>query len=460
LFFSPYSLSSALTMTAEGARGQTAEEMGKVLGFPSETRSLGNDAQSIPWNTALIHTGMADLNKRFNSESPETKQLRDKIAALRKELDETNRQASQEKDVQKHDTLARKSQHLAGELNNLFTKVDQYEIRVANALWGEKTYPFRQSYLDTIHKFYNTGGIFSVDFQADFEAVRQQINAWVEQQTKDKIRDLIAPGVLTKDTRLVLTNAIYFKGEWAAKFEPGQTRDEDFLLADGTKKRVPMMHQDYNWSSAYAAFNADGTFFKTPEKYSPSKKDTPLYPAEGGFTMLEMPYKGGELSLVAILPQDAGSLKNLEQKLTSANLQAWIQKLQARTVHIALPKFRLEEEYPLNATLKAMGMVRAFLDPGLYQNGAQFDGMCADADPMHKLFLGAVLHKAFLDVSEKGTEAAAATYETMPAPASEARPPDDLEPFIPRFQADKPFVFLIRDKKSDSILFLGRVLRP
>ncbi|MCC6125336.1 MAG: hypothetical protein IT426_10265 [Pirellulales bacterium] len=460
LFFSPYSLSSALAMTAEGARGQTAEEMGKLLGLPSEARRLGDDAQLIPWNTALLHTGMGELNARYNPDRPELKPLRDQIAALRKELDDANRQAALEKNRIKHDELAHKSQQLAGQLNNLYTRVDQYEIRVANALWGEKSFPFRQSYLDTIHKFYNTGGIFSLDFQADPEAARRRINAWVEEQTRDRIRNLIAPGIINSYTRLVLTNAIYFKGEWAAKFEPQATRDEEFQLADGGKKTVPMMRQDHNWSTSYAAFEADGAFFKTPDKYSPSQKDAKLYPEKDGFTMLETPYKGGDLSMVMILPQSLEAMKNLDKTLTGEKLLAWIGKLQPRAVHVAFPKFRLEQEYPLNDTLKAMGMVRAFLDPGLNPNGAQFAGLCAGEDPMHQLYLGAVLHKAFLDVSEKGTEAAAATYEIMPAPMSMAREPDDMEPFIPRFRADKPFAFLIRDKKSGTILFLGRMMNP
>ena len=244
LFFSPYSMLSALAMTAEGCGGETALQMGKALCFPAALHNTGGDAQSLPWSMTTFHAGMAALNARYNPK-PASKELLDKIAALRKDLDDSQRL---EKDLQqqnnwdKYFQQNRKSQAVAGQLNALLVQVDQYELRVANALWAEKTYPFSPAYLDTMHKFYGTGGAFPADFNGNPEGERQKINAWVQQQTNDRIQDLMPPRSIDHLTRLVLTNAIYFKGQWSKPFDAGDTKDEDFLLAGGTKVSVPMMH--------------------------------------------------------------------------------------------------------------------------------------------------------------------------------------------------------------------------
>ena len=235
LFFSPYSMSNALAMTAEGARGETAQQMGKTLCFPASARNVGSDAEVRPWNMALIHASMSALNERFNPK-PVPKELRTKIAALRVRLDAVNQAAQAEQDWRKQTALARESQTLAAELNKLLPQVDQYELRVANTLWGEKTYPFQPSYLETIHRFYRSGGAFPANFKGNAEGERQKINAWVEDQTNKRIRDLIPPGCLDEQTRLVLTNAIYFKGQWSEPFEEGATMEEDFVVAVGDKR--------------------------------------------------------------------------------------------------------------------------------------------------------------------------------------------------------------------------------
>jgi serine protease inhibitor len=461
LFFSPYSMSSALAMTAEGARGETAAQMGKVLRFPEAAQNTCEEAESLPCNTAQFHEGMAALNERFNSK-PVSPELRDKIATLRNELDEANRSASQAMDAQKwqeHQAQAAKSQKLAAELNGLLTQVNRYELRVANALWGEKSYPFEPSYLATIQKFYRTGGAFPTDFKHNPEAARQEINSWVEDQTNKRIQNLIPQGAIDDLTRLVLTNAVYFKGEWKEPFNAGATKEEDFTTAAGTKARVPLMNKGYLGGARYAAFNADGSFFDTPATVPARQRPDPktVYPGEGGFLMAELPYKGGELSMVVIVPQEADGLASVEKKLSGENLHAWTGKLGSRTVNVYLPKFKLETAYAMKKTLTAMGMTRAFVDSSL-PNGAQFDGMCASRDPDLKLYIGAVLHKAFVEVTEKGTEAAAATAVMMPMAAA-ARVETSV-PFIPTIRADKPFLFLIRDMKTGTILFLGRMMKP
>lgn len=453
LFFSPYSMSSALAMTAEGARGETAAQMGKVLRFPEAARHVGDDAQLIPWNTALIHTGMAALNERFNPK-PAAQDVRDKIAVLRKELDAANRQAAELRAARKWQdlqNLAPKSQQIAAELNELLVQVDQYELRVANALWGEKTDPFRQSYIDTINKYYQTGGLFPVDFRGDPEGSRKRINAWVENQTKDRIKDLIPRGAINPLTALVLTNAIYFKGEWAQVFAEKDTKDDEFALADGTKLRVPMMHRSMD-SASYAAMNGDGTFFDTPGEYDSRKgiDEKKFYPNEHGFQILELPYKGKELSMVLFVPRAADGLASIENLITAEILHVWIGRLQKRSVKVFMPKFKLETTYEMNKTLQTMGMVRAFRNPAV-PDGAQFEGMCASP-----LYISTVLHKAFVEVNEKGTEAAAATAVVM----EDGGGVSEMEPFTPTFRADKPFVFAIRDVKTGTILFLGRVTNP
>ena len=389
LFFSPYSLSSALAMVVEGARGETADQMGKALHYADTLRRAGDEARTLPWDTARLHTGMAALNDHVASGSATApKQVRDRLDALRKQLQSANQEAAERARKRQWDAqmaAATKSQKIAAELNRLQSEYGQYELRIANALWGEKTYPFKQSYLDTLHKHYRTGGLFPVDFRNDFEGARQRINAWVEKQTRERIKDMIPENVLDEEgkklLRLVLTNAIYFKGEWAEVFSEGQTKDDDFLLAGGAKVRVPTMRRGDMPGVRYAAFRGDGTFFDTPGRVPLGEIDPKtVYPDERGFTLLEMPYKGGEVSMVVLVPRSADGLAALEKKLTSANLQTWVGKLQQRSVHVFLPKFKLETEYKLEKTLQEMGMVRAFLDPRL-PKGAQFDGMRDSEDP-------------------------------------------------------------------------------
>jgi serine protease inhibitor len=204
----------------------------------------------------------------------------------------------------------------------------------------------------------------------------------------------------------------------------------------------------------YAAFRGDGTLFETPQRINRGENDSKkLYPDDRGFQMLELPYKGGEVSMVVLVPRSADHLGLLEQKLNSEKLQGWIGKMANREVHVFLPKFKLETSYSMADTLKGMGMVRAFVNP-LDPKGAQFDGMSASSDPAQKLYISKVLHKAFVEVNEKGTEAAAATVVMMPA--AEAAPVS--VPFTPVFKADRPFLFLIRDVKTGSILFMGRMM--
>jgi serine protease inhibitor len=458
VFFSPWSMSVALAMTAEGARGETALQMGRVLRFPASLRRGGADAETLPWDLGELHRGMAALLARFNTTKPVPKEILDQITRLREELKKTNEQAARLQKAGKFieaQDAAQKSQKLAGELNKLLARVDQYELRVANALWAEKTYPFQDSYLQTIRTHYGTGAAFPVDFVHDAEGVRQRINGWVEERTRNRIKNLIPPKAVDEYTRLVLTNAIYFKGEWADPFDSRLTKDEPFFAAGGKKVPVPLMHAQGVKSVRYAAFNGDGTPFDTPLRIGFSDNDEKFYPDRKGFVALEIPYKGDELSMVVLVPRAEGGLQSLEKLLTAANLQTWTTRLQQRAVNVFLPRYKLETDYEMGPLLQSLGMVRAFVDPR-EPNGAQFDGMSLSRNPANKLYITKVLHKAFVEVNEKGTEAAAATAVIMARPTSAPA----TRPFVPTVRADRPFVFLIRDRKTGCMLFLGRVTDP
>ena len=448
LFFSPFSISSALLIASEGASGETAEQMNKVLCVPAG-------------QLAAIHKGQAAIYYRLSPE-PTSPQVREKMAQLRRDLDAANaktkslEQASKWDEAQQSADTATK---LADELNALIKVNEPYEWRAANALWGEQTYPFRPTYLDTIRANYG-GVVFPVDFRKNSDAARKQINAWVEKQTRDRIKDLLARGTLDKDTRLVITNAVYFKGEWLQPFEQSATKPQEFHLADGKRISTPMMHQYTYAPSGYAAFQGDGKPFETPHEipFEMKDDDPSLYPDAAGFTMLELPYKGGKLAMAMIVPRSADGLADLERKLTSGAIQNWIGGLERRTVIAYVPKFKLEAEYALEKSLQSLGMSRAFKEPG-DPDGAQLDRMTENKDPKDQLFISAVRHKTFVEVNEKGTEAAAATAVMMDAAKIRAEPPK-TRPFIPTFSADKPFLFAIYDHETHSLLFLGRMVKP
>ncbi len=460
LFFSPYSISGALAMTAEGARGKTAQEMGRVLRFPAVARRVGADAQLIPWQMSVIHTGMADLNARLTGEKDAevVKAARAEIAKGRQELQAAKAKAAEARkrgNWQESRNAANAEKKIAAKLHAAAGKVDQYDLRIANALWGEKSYPFLDAYVDTINKHYKTGGVFPADFKSDFPAERLRINEWVEEQTNNRIKDLIPklPPDEARWVRLILTNAIFFKGEWSVPFKEADTKSREFTLADGEKVQTPTMNARSLEVGRYGAFGADGSFFSTPTIIELGR-GAKLYPGEGGFAVLELPYKGDDLSMVLLAPNAPGGLAAIESKLTSANVSAWIAKLRKRKVHVLLPKFKLETDYKMKGTLQAMGMERAFRPPQR-PNGADFTGMCASKDPRYRLCISKVLHKAFVEVNEKGTEAAAATAVMMVLMSARR-----VEPFTPTFKADRPFVFLIRDVKTGSILFMGRMHKP
>jgi serpin B len=302
-------------------------------------------------------------------------------------------------------------------LENLNAAHQGYQLHVADALWAEKDYTFLEDFLKLTASDYGAG-FNRVDFKGAPESVRSTINQWVEQKTENKIKDLLPSGAVSSATRLVLTNAIYFKGDWQTQFDKASTKEEDFHLSQAQTTKAPLMHLQ-------GRFN---------------------YFGGGTFQVLDIPYKSRELSMIVFLPDDANGLSLLEQSFTAANVQKWLSQLQPLAkVILTLPKFKMTQQFELGGALSAMGMSQAF-----DRNAADFSGMTGKRD----LWISAAIHKAFIDVNEEGTEAAAATGIVMRSMAMVREQP----PII--FRADHPFLFLIRDNRSGGILFMGRVTDP
>ena len=311
-----------------------------------------------------------------------------------------------------HFTLPQERLHPAfGGLTGDLLKDDKdrpYELHVANRLWGQKGLSFLPEFVQLTEKNYRAG-LKEVDFARDQEEARKTVNRWVEEQTRDKIKDVLLPGDLTPRTRLVLTNAIYYKATWKTPFPKDQTKDAPFEVADGEKVTVPMMH------------HTDGLF-----KHFEGE----------GFQWLELPYKGDRLSMIVLLPQQRGQLAGLEKALTQEAIQKGVEKLQVHLVQVGLPRFKATFRLDLLDDLIKMGM-----RPG------PLSGIVSG----ESLYISHVFHKAYIDVDEMGTVAAAATAVVDVGVS-------DRKAFS--FRADHPFLFLIRDRQTGNILFLGRVADP
>jgi serpin B len=291
-----------------------------------------------------------------------------------------------------------------------------YQLSVANALWGQKGYPFLDPFIQLNKKYYGAG-LKDVDFIGNTDAARKEINDWVEHQTKEKIRDLLKPGILNPNTRMVLTNAIYFKGNWDKQFKKDATKDGSFHLLDGNDVTVPMMKQT-------------GKF---------------RYGENANVQVLEMPYVGGDISMVILLPKRTDGLPDIDKMLNVKRLGEWLTRLEEKPCEISIPRFTITTDFQLKKTLSDLGMPLAFSD-----SQADFTGI---ADGKERLFLQEVVHKAFVDVNEEGTEAGAASGVAV---GTKGGPP----PTVWVFDVDHPCLFVIRDTRTDSILFMGRLLNP
>lgn len=456
LFLSPLSAAMALAMTAEGAAGESEREMMSVLHAPT---SVPPGDRAVTW----LHEGFAILTRELTAaQGVADGATRARIADLRAALEEANTKTrSLEASGHWRDAAVshEDARRLAGDLNALLGSVDRFDLRIANALWVERSYSLAPAYVATIDRFYGSGAANVLDIAGDPEGARRRINDWVEGKTERRIRDLIPSGMLSAVTRLAITNAIYFKGEWTVPFAESLTRTEPFTRGDGTLGEARMMSDPTRGDASYAAFTGTGEYFETPTEVPVREADRPpTYPDDAGVQIVQLPYKGGDVAMVLLLPRSSDGLPSLTARLDAESLAAWLDRLVVRTVQTSLPKFTVESQAELSVPLKELGIRRAFISPD-NPNGAQFPGMNPSEDPAHQLFIGAVLHKAWVEVSERGTEAAAATAVMM-APGGAMPEQPKMIPFVPVFRADRPFLFLIRDTKSGAILFMGRVTAP
>jgi serpin B len=368
---SPYSIQSALAMTYAGADGVTRAEMMKTLHYPT------NDAE-----------------------------LHGSFAAMQKALDE----------------VVQKSKASSEQAKQWGATNDPITLTVANRLFGQAGYDFRLAFLDLVKDKY-AAPFEPLDFIRNSSAATKHINDWVENQTQQRIRNLIPDGALNDLTRLVLVNAIYLKAPWAEPFFAGATRPQPFRLAGGNRVDVLTMTQKHSFG----------------------------YEIRNGFSIVVIPYSSWDIQFVILLPDKANGLPALESKLTSELLASCTQA-QAHELILYLPKFKLEPPMiPLSKELKSLGMTMAFDDP---LGSANFDRI-APKRPSDYLYVSEVFHKTFLNLDEKGTEAAAATAVVIVYNGIAPEPP---KPLVVR--VDHPFLFAIQHRSSGACLFLGRVVDP
>lgn len=354
-FYSPHSISSALAMTYAGAEGTSESEMKSALEFTQPE---------------------ADLHPAFNR------------------LDLTLEQRANQSGNSKSGS--------------------PFDLNIANSIWGQRGFDFKQPFLDTLAKHYGAG-LRVLNFQEQPDAARNTINRWVENQTDDNIKDLMPKSSITPDTRLVLTNAIYFKASWAHKFDENQTRQAQFNTLSGQNVSVDMM--------------------------SLRQQNGLAYTAGSNWQAVELPYVGDEVSMVLIVP-DAGAFNQVEQQLSGTWINSIFDDLSGEPVDLDMPKFDIETKFSVKKMLQALGMEQPFA-PG----AANFSGMADDP----RLFIQDAIHQSFVSVDEKGTEAAAATGVSMGVTS------------VPKYKSltiDRPFIFAIHDRQSDAVIFTGRVTDP
>ncbi|MGB1013341.1 MAG: serpin family protein [Nannocystaceae bacterium] len=297
---------------------------------------------------------------------------------------------------------------------------EHYTLATVNRLFGEQSYTFEQPFLDQVRSHY-AAPLEPRDFRNKPQVERAYINQWVENQTRERIKDLIPPPGINSDTRLVLANALYFKGAWANPFIPEQTTDGAFYVDGASKTTVAMMHQTKNHG----------------------------YAAVDGVKLVQMHYFGSKLAMLLVVPDARNGLAAVEKDLTAQQLARWDQALQTKRVAVTLPKFKVAPPtIDLKKILKQMGMTDAF-EP----ERADFTGIANPPNPDDRLYISAVFHKAFVAVDEEGSEAAAATAVVMGRGGG--RPAEPVA-----VVADHPFVFLIRDLTTGAVMFAGRVSNP
>ncbi|MBW6515778.1 MAG: serpin family protein [Candidatus Cloacimonetes bacterium] len=304
-------------------------------------------------------------------------------------------------------------QKLNQELEN--RKREGIVLNNANALWVDYTANLSNDFLNLNNRYYGAGAE-RLDFFRETEASRLHINEWVEEKTEEKIKDLLSPGDVTPDTRLILTNAIYFLGSWLEEFNPEMTREQNFYVTPQRGTRVPFMRRD----------------------------DSLQYVEKADYQMVQLPYTGEELAMVIILPKKDIPLASIIENLDNDKFNEALESLTIEKVDLQLPKFKFEAKYNMKDMFRKLGMIEAFSEY------ADFTAMTSDEE---RFFIDEIIHQAFVEVDEKGTEAAAATAVVMRTTSI-----DGPQPII--FRADRPFLFFINDTVTNTILFSGTLINP
>ncbi len=449
LFCSPFSISVVLSMIAEGARGETAAELGRALHFPESARRVGDDAQRIPWETARIHSGLKELTALLQREdSPELAKIRAAIDAEKTKLDRIRAAlvALRGTGGREYFAKSREERESVERLNELLVRVDQYQLRVANGLFLNDQFRPNPQFVDIMTSEFGSR-METLDFGGAPAASADHINDWVSDITEGEIRRIVGEGHFGEATAMALVNAIYFAGHWQKPFPRKRTEPREFTLPGGDTVDVATMYAR-RLEGLYAAVNADGALFDTPAMIAKGRTEG-LYPEDDGIQLLEIPYKGGDVSMVLLVPRSTGGLGKLEARLNADDLDRWIGALAKRKVEAYVPRFELESSFELRSTLEALGVSKAFT------RESDLSGMAASGGP--PLFLSAVLHRAVVRVDEEGTVAAAVTAAV---PTGAKLPVEELVPFTPIVRADRPFLFVIRERTSGAILFVGRVADP
>ncbi|CAN9506498.1 unnamed protein product [Ophioblennius macclurei] len=432
IFYSPFSISAALAMVLLGASGNTADQMSKVLRFTESKEPASSNAEPMSTDSST-RTPLSQKQTQMQVQQPIKLpkhllkmftgflfQLFKPILQLKRFIPGFRQQklCLKPQGAEQEDEVHAKFAEL---LRDLYKADAPYALSLANRLYGEQSYEFVKLFLEESKKFYSAE-LESVDFKSKAEDARLNINDWVETQTQGKIKNLLAQGVVDGMTRLVLVNAIYFKGKWAEQFKEEDTVDDHFRINKTETKPVKMMRQ-----------RTELHINTLPEVNS---------------QILELPYVGKDLSMFIILPEDiedgTTGLEKVEKELTFDKFAEWtnVDMMGKNQVEVSLPRFKLEETYNLNDVLKSMGMVDAF-----EVSRSNFAGL----SPANDLVLSSVVHKAFVEVNEEGTEAAAATGAVMGTRSLVI--PD-------RFLADHPFLFFIQHKPTKTVLFAGRYSSP
>jgi serpin B len=437
LILSGHSVKSAFLILAAGATGRAAEQIGSTLRLPDWSAQA--DAHQ-PWNFADYSRAFAELQRSMEPiGEDETSALKERLAELNAQNELLDAEAERSRGPSLIEVRQRQRE-IAAEIETVSQQIDPYQLRFANAVWCDTSFPLSGDYSSTVESIWGAAA-FDCDFINRTEQERQTINEWVAGQTEGRIEDLLPRDSISTLTRLVITNAMYFKGTWQLTFNADWTTNLPFFSAGGLEVEVPMM-MDGQRECRYVELTPDGEV----NEYQRTDEGWQLPENPEGVKLLELPYRGGRLSMVVVLPNDVAGLSDIESRLDPDTLETWLRAMREQTVAVYLPKFTMTGQYILNDYLQALGMTAVFAPGGL-------TGL-SDASEAEELAVSLVAQKAFIEVTEEGTEAAAATAIVVDR-ASLAEPKPN-----PEFRADHPFLYFIQDRETGAILFMGRLNSP